>query len=129
MTINSQLSTNEPKKIKERKTMKIKTKQTTKTGTEAETGHHMEGEGRTSVGRRKGGIDGEGTGTKKHNWKALNRWGEVKNGIGNRELRELKCTTHGHELRWGYWTARGCRVEWGSRGKNWENCNSIISKI
>ena len=25
--------------------------------------------------------------------------GEVKNGIGNRELKELICTTHGHELR------------------------------
>ena len=33
MTTNSQLSTNEPKKIKERKT---KTKQTTRTGTESE---------------------------------------------------------------------------------------------
>ena len=35
MTINSQLSTNEPKKNK-RKTMKTKTKQTTRTGTESE---------------------------------------------------------------------------------------------
>ena len=34
MTTNSQLSTNEPKKIKERKTMKTKTKQTTRKGTE-----------------------------------------------------------------------------------------------
>ena len=25
--------------------------------------------------------------------------GRVKNGIGNRELKELICTTHGHELR------------------------------
>ena len=24
-----------------------------------------------------------------------------KNGIGNREFKELTCTTHGHELRWG----------------------------
>ena len=24
--------------------------------------------------------------------------GEVKNGIGNRELKELICTTHGHEM-------------------------------
>ena len=36
MTTNSQLSTNEPKKRKERKTMKTKTKQTTRTGTESE---------------------------------------------------------------------------------------------
>ena len=26
--------------------------------------------------------------------------GEVKNDIGNREVKELICTTHGHELRW-----------------------------
>ena len=51
------------------------------------------------MGRRKGGIGGKGTGKKKHNWQALNRWGKVKNGIGNRELKELICTTHGHELR------------------------------
>ena len=34
MITNSQLSTNEPKKIKERKTTTKKTKQTTRTGTE-----------------------------------------------------------------------------------------------
>ena len=27
--------------------------------------------------------------------------GEVKNSIGNREVKELICTTHGHELRRG----------------------------
>ena len=27
--------------------------------------------------------------------------GRDKNGIGNRELKELICTTHGHELRLG----------------------------
>ena len=36
MATHSQLSTNEPKKIEERKTMKTKTKQTTRTGTESE---------------------------------------------------------------------------------------------
>ena len=36
MTTNSQLSTNEPEKIKERQKMKTKTKQTTRTGTESE---------------------------------------------------------------------------------------------
>ena len=36
MIPNSQLSTNEAKKIKERKTMKTKTKQTTRTGAESE---------------------------------------------------------------------------------------------
>ena len=27
--------------------------------------------------------------------------GEVKNSIGNGEAKELICTTHGHEQRWG----------------------------
>ena len=27
--------------------------------------------------------------------------GEVKNSIGNVEAKEVICTTHGHELRWG----------------------------
>ena len=59
MTANSQLSTNEPK----RNTMKTKTKRTTITGTESEkwTSH-----GGLSVGRGKGGIEGKGTGKKKH---------------------------------------------------------------
>ena len=30
-----------------------------------------------------------------------NRQGEVKNGMGNGEAKELTCTTHGHELRLG----------------------------
>ena len=41
----------------------------------------------------------EGTEKKQHNQQAQNRWREMKNGIGNRELKELICTTHGHELR------------------------------
>ena len=54
MTTNSQLSTNEPKKIKERKTPKIK--QTTRTGTESQkwTSH-----GGLSVERGRGGIGGK----------------------------------------------------------------------
>ena len=32
--------------------------------------------------------------------------GEIKNGMGNRGLKELICTTHGHELR-GAGNARG----------------------
>ena len=92
MTTNLQLSINEPKKKQKQK----QTKQTARTGTESEkwTSH-----GGFSVGRRKGGMGGKGTGKKKHNWQALNRWGEVKSGIGNRELKELICTTYGHELR------------------------------
>ena len=48
--------------------------------------------------------------------------------MGNRELKELTCTTHGHELRLG--NAGGLRGQGmgGQRRKNWENCNSIINK-
>ena len=54
MTTKSQLSTNEPKKIQERKTMKTKNKQTTRTGTESEKWTSHRG---SSVGRGKGGIE------------------------------------------------------------------------
>ena len=64
MTTDSQLSTTEPKKIK-RKTMKTKTKQTTTTGTESE---KWTSQGVISVGSGEGGMEGEGTGKKKHNW-------------------------------------------------------------
>ena len=53
MTMNSQLPTNEPKKIKERKTTKTKTKQTTRRGTESE---KWASHGGISVGIGKGGI-------------------------------------------------------------------------
>ena len=58
-----------------------------------------------------------------------NRQGKVKNSIGNGEAKELICTTYGHELR-----GVGCQREWGvpgggrERGKNCDNCNSIINK-
>ena len=108
MTTDSQLSTNEPKKIKERKTTKTKTKPTTRTGTELE---QQTSHGGFSVGRGRGGVGGKGTGKKQHNWQALNRRGEVKNGIGNTELKELICTTHGHELRGGMLEG------WGMQGR------------
>ena len=41
---------------------------------------------------------GKGTGNKKHNWSVQNRQGEVKISIGNGEVKELMCTTNGHEL-------------------------------
>ena len=37
--------------------------------------------------------------------------GRVKNGIRNREVEELICTIHEHELRWGILEGRGCRAE------------------
>ena len=38
--------------------------------------------------------------------------GEIKNSIGNRGLKELICTTHGHELR-GW---EGMQEGWGAGG-------------
>ena len=61
---NSELSTNEPKKVKERKTTKTKTKQTTRTGTESE---KWRSHGGFSVGKERGRIGEKGTGNKKHN--------------------------------------------------------------
>ena len=109
MTRNSQLSTTEPK------TMKMKTKPTTRTVTEQRNGHHMEG----FQWGEEGEEWGEGTGNKKHNWQAQNRQGEVKNGIRNREVKELICTTHGHELSGGGADAGGLggQGEKGQRGK------------
>ena len=93
MTTKSQPSTSEPKETTTT-TMKTKTKQTTRTGTESQkwTSH-----GGFSVGRGRGRMVGKGTGNK-HNWQAQSGQGEVKNAIGNREVKELICTTHGHEL-------------------------------
>ena len=125
MTTNSQLSTNEPKKRKSNEKKKKLSKQLEQEQNQRN-GHHMEGFQWGGRGEEQGR---KGTGKKKHNWQALNRWGEVKNGIGNREVKELVCTTHGHELRRGEcWRVGG--VKGGEiKGKNWENCNSIINKI
>ena len=56
----------------------------------------------------------------------------MKYSLGNRVARELIHMTHGHE-QW----RRDCLKELGGgvlggggqRGKNWDNCNSIINKI
>ena len=44
-----------------------------------------------------------------------NRQGEVKNSIGNGEAKELKCTTHGYELRWRSAGGRGGYREEGNK--------------
>ena len=50
--------------------------------------------------------------------------------IGNGEAKELKCMSHGHELRSG--NAGG---KWGAEWKQakgrkkWDNCNTTINKI
>ena len=55
--------------------------------------------------------------------------GDVKNSIGNGEVKELICMTHGHELKGGWLEGRGIFRGRAQRGKNWDNCNSIINKI
>ena len=74
---------------------------------------------------------GKGTGNKKHKWQVQNRQGEIKNGIGNGEAKELICITHGHELRTGGMlegvSGTGQRVIKGRKRR--DNCNRIINKI
>ena len=93
MTINSQLSTNEPKRKDKQGKQKL-SKQPEQEQNQRN-GHHMEGYQCGGGGEQQGK---NGTGKKNHNQQALNRWGEVQNSTGNRELKELICTTHGHEL-------------------------------
>ena len=73
----------------------------------------------------------KGTGNKKRKWQVQNRQGEVKNGIGNGEAKELICITHGHELRTGGMLEGGrqCREEAHKAEKYWDNCDSITNKI
>ena len=47
------------------------------------------------------------TQNKQHKWQVENRQGEGKNSIGNIEVKELICTTHGHELKGGMWVGGG----------------------
>ena len=56
---------------------------------------------RVISGEEEGGNEGKGTGNKKHKWFVQNRQGEVKNSVGNGEVKELMCTTYGHELSGG----------------------------
>ena len=110
MKTNSQLSTNEPKR--KEKQQKQKLNKQLEQEQDQRNGHHMEdfqwGGGREEQW-------GKCT-RKKKNWQVLHRWGEVKNGTGNRELKELICTTHGHELR-GWGNAGGVRGQGGGGDK------------
>ena len=125
MITNSQLSTNDPKKIKERKTKQKLNKQLEQEENQRNR-HQMVGFQWEGAQEEQGGNF---TGKEKHNWYELNRWGEVRNGIGNRELKELICTTRGHELREGVLEGFGEQRGGGIKVENWENCNSIINKI
>ena len=103
MTANSQLLTTEPKK----KTKNPKqTKQTTRTGTESpKKWRSHEG---LSLGEWVGQRGGKRTENNQHKWQVENRQGEVKNSIENVEVKELICTTHGHELKVGSACGSGC---------------------
>ena len=89
MTTNSQLSTTEPKKTKTNQANNQNKNRTTE----------MEITWRVISGEVERKNGGKSTGNKKHNWQVENRQGEVKNSIGNGEVKELICTTHGHDLR------------------------------
>ena len=106
MKTTSQLSTTEPKKQKQKQT-----RQRTRTGTESQ---KCRSHGGLPTGKESRENGGESTRNNKHNWESKNKQGEVKNSMGNGEAKELICTTHGHELRWGNVGRRGCRVD----GKN-----------
>ena len=94
--MNSQLSTTEPEKQKEKLSKQLEQEQNHRNG------DHMQGYqwgGGEENGRK-------GTGNKKYNQQVQNRQGDVKNR-GNGEAKELICATHGHELR------KDCWREWG----------------
>ena len=56
--------------------------------------------------------------------------GAVKSGIANREIKELICTNHGHELRAGNAGGLGSTGRRGDKGeKKIGKTNSIINKI
>ena len=78
-------------------------KQTTRTGTEPQKWRSHEG---LSTGEWE--REGKGTENKQHKWQVENRQGEGKNSIGNVEVKELICTTHGHELKGENVGGRGC---------------------
>ena len=102
ITTNSQLSTTKPK------TKHTKTKQTTGTGTESQ---KWRSHGGLSVGRRRRRMRGKVLGIRS----IIDRYkiGDIKNSIGNGEVKEFICTTHGHELKGG--NAGGRVVQGGGK--------------
>ena len=114
MTTNSQLSTTEPKKSKNEVSKQ--------TGAGSQKWSLLEG---LSAGRGRGQNRGKDTGNKKHKWQVQNQQGEFKNSMGNRNAKELICTTHGHELWWGN---DGRRWHTGWRGiKGRKNGTTVIA--
>ena len=119
MTTNSQLSTTEPKKQKQ------KLRKQLEQGKNQRNGEHMEGY-QWGGG---GGEWGKGTGNKKHKWQVQNRQGKVKNSVGNGETKELIYMTHRYELRGGDMNWRGVAGQRGIKEGKWDNCNSIVNKL
>ena len=77
-----------------------------------------------------GGMVEEVRGLRSTNRQLQNSHGDVKYSVGNRVAKELIHKSHGHEQ----WCEDCLRelggTQWkGLRGKNWDNCNSIINKI
>ena len=97
MTTNSQLLTNEPKRKEKQRKQKLSKQPEQEMDI---TGRAFSGKGER---RNSGGtVQGRRSIISRHK---LNR--ERKNGIGNRGLKELICTTHGHEPSWGCRDADG----------------------
>ena len=88
MTTNSQLSITEPKN-QNKLSKQLEEDQSYRNG------DHV-----VISGEREWGGWGECTGNKRHKWQVKNRQGEVKNSIGNGEVKDLIFATHGHKL-WG----------------------------
>ena len=90
----------------------------------------MDTESFLMVARWHGGMGEEVRALRSTNRQLQNSHGDVKYSIGNGVAKEFIHMTHGHEQLWG-----DCLREWrspvggGQRGKNQDNCNSIINKI
>ena len=92
MTTNSQLSTTESKKQKQKLSKQLEE------GKNHRNGDHMEG---YQQGGGEGSLGGKIQGLRSIIGRHKIDKGEVKNSIGNGEAKELICTTYGHELRGG----------------------------
>ena len=80
-------------------------------------------------GSGRGENEGKGTENKQSKQQVEGRQEEIKNSIGNVEAKELLCTTHGHEVRWGNDGGKVGAGQRGIKGGKWDNCNSIVNKI
>ena len=118
--MNSKMTTNNYQQLNLKHKQK-QTKQTTRTGTESQ---KWRSHGGLTVGRRREKNGGKDTRNKKHKWQVQSRQGEVKNGMGNGEAKELTCMINGYELRGGEcWWEGGA----GPKGIKGGNGTSVIA--